>query len=218
MNEFEQIEESIKKIPRGKIFFPEYFYKKYPPENIKKVLARLARNGEIKFIARGMYVRPKKSHYLKGRVLMPNSYEIVKAISKKTGEVISMYGPAAANYVGLSTQIQMRAIYYTTGRSRYVIVNGKKDIKLVHINPKKLVMPGTIVCLVVTALWYQGKNLLTPLAVKKIHHRLDSEEYCEVIKNLDKMPLWMKCVFEQYQDMQPDDPQLREDSNSYYQG
>jgi hypothetical protein len=61
-----------------------------------------------------MYVRPRKSRYLKDVALMPGAEEIVKAISKKTGEIISMYGAAAENYVGLSTQIQVNAIYYTT--------------------------------------------------------------------------------------------------------
>ena len=45
MNEFEQIEKSIKKIPRGKIFFLESIYKKYLVENSVKVLAYLTKKG-----------------------------------------------------------------------------------------------------------------------------------------------------------------------------
>ena len=170
---------------------------------------------------RGMYVRPKKCRYLKGEILMPGSYEIVKAISKKTGEVISEHGADAVNRVGLSTQVPMRAVYYTTGRSRKIKINEKFRIRLVHINPKKLVMPGTVTGLVVTALWYlraDGASLVTPLAIKKIHHRIENKNFVEVLKHLDKMPVWMKRVFVQYQNMQPDDPLLIEDLNAYYQG
>jgi hypothetical protein len=218
MNELELIEKTIKKIPKGKIFFPESIYKKYFTRNVNSVLTRLKKKGDIKRIIRGMYVRPKKSRYLKGKALMPDVCEIVKAISQKTGEVISIYGAAAENYVGLSTQIQVNAIYYTTGRSRHIKTSGKHSIKLVHISQKKLIMPGAITCIVVIALWYLGKDSVTPLLIKKIYHRLDPEEFSEVLKHLDKMPAWMKKVFVQYKNMRPDDPRLEEDLNSYYQG
>jgi len=218
MNKLKQIENSIKKIPRGKIFLSDSLCKKYPIKNVSKVLAYLTRQEEIKRITLGLYVRPKKSRFLKGHLRMPIPEEIVKAVSKKTGEVISTYGAAAENYVGLTTQIQMRAIYYTTGRSRTIKISDINSIRLVHINHKKLIMPGTIVCLVVTALWYRGKDLLTPLAIKKIQHRLDENEFSEVIRHLDKMPGWMRKVFIEYQSMKPDDQQLVENLNSYYQG
>ena len=218
MNKLELIRSIIKKIPRGKIFFSESISTTWTPKNTNHLLSQLVKTGDIVRIRRGMYVRPRKSRYLQAYVITPNADEIVKAISKKTGEVISTYAAAALNYVGLSTQIQINPIYYTTGRSRDIKSNRKRIIKLKYINPKKLIMPNSITCLVATALWSQGKDSISPLSIKKIHHRIGEEDFFEVLKHLDKMPLWMKKVFVQYQNMQSDDPRLVEDLNSYYQG
>lgn len=46
--------------------------------------------------------------------------------------------------MGLSTQIPVRAMYHTSGGSRYIKINGENRIKLVHINPKKIIMPNTV--------------------------------------------------------------------------
>jgi len=67
---------------------------------------------------RGIYVRPEKSRFLPGHGILPNSDKIVEAISKKTGEIISVHGAVALNRIGLSTQVPVRAIYHATGRSR----------------------------------------------------------------------------------------------------
>jgi len=85
----------------------------------------------------------------------------------------------------------------------------------VHISPKKIVMPGTVTCHVVTALWFEGKKYLRPLIVKRLHHRLGDKYFNEVINHLDKMPAWMRKVFKRYQNMDSNDPELEEDPNEW---
>lgn len=218
MNKSELIAKAIKKIPRGRIFLAETIYAKFPIKAAQRVLLELSRKNEIGALCRGMYFRVRKSNYLPGYALPPRVEEIVRAISKKNGEVISIHGAVALNWVGLSTQIPVRAIHYTTGRSRQIKINGKCSIRLVHISPKKIIMPKTVVCIVVTALWYEGKQRINPLVIKRIHGRISDENFSEVLKQVDKMPAWMRKVFVRYQSMQPDDPELEENLNSYYQG
>jgi hypothetical protein len=79
-------------------------------------------------------------------------------------------------------------------------------------------MPNTVICIVVTALWYEGKQRVNSLAIKRIHDRIGDEDFSEVLKQIDKMPAWMRKVFVWYQSMQPDDLELKEDLNLYYQG
>lgn len=76
-------------------------------------------------------------------------------------------------------------------------------------------MPHTVTCDVVTALWYAGKQYLTPLIVKKIHIQLDDKYFNEVLNHLDKMPEWMRKVFVRYQKMDSNDPELEEDPDEY---
>lgn len=156
-----------------------------------------------------MYVRPKPTRFKQYPYLIsPQAEDVRKLIIKKTREIIIPNQWSALNYVGLSTQIPVRAIYYTSGRSRIIKMKQGGNIRLEHVNPKRIVMPGTITCLVVTALWDKYSKSIHPLTIKKIHERLTPKEYSEVIKNLDKMPVHIKEAFVRYQKMDPKDPLL----------
>lgn len=218
MSTIVSIEKVIKKIPRGRIFFVDSIYKKYPIKLVQRVLLRLVKNNEVGTICRGIYFRSEKNRFLPDRPIPPSTDKIIKAVSKKTGETITVHPAVALNQIGLSTQIPVHAIYYTTGRSRYIKINGENRIKLVHVSPRKIVMPNTVTCHVVTALWYEGKGYLKPRVVKKLHDRLKDKYFNEVLMHLDKMPAWMRKVFIRYQSMQPDDPELQEDPDEYWQG
>jgi hypothetical protein len=215
----ELIEETIIKIPRGKIFLAETIYEKFPVKTVQRVLSKLSKKNEIGSLCRGMYFRAIKSSNLPGYALPPRTEEIVKAISKKTGEIISIHSCSALNWVGLSTQIPVRSVYYTTGRSRIIKINGKRSIRLEHISSKKIVMPETVVCIVITALWYVGKDRVDTLTIKKIHDRIGDEDFNEVLKQGDKMPAWMRKILLCYQNMEPNDRELEmENLDSWYQG
>lgn len=218
MHEAQLVKKAIKKIPRGRIFFAESIYKKYPTRTVQRVLLRLIKLNEVGTLCRGMYFRPEKSRYFPGCAIAPTSEKIVKAISKKTGEIISVHGAVALNQIGLSTQVPVRAIYYTTGRSRHIKINGENRIKLVHVNPKIIVMPNTVTCHVVAALWFEGKRYLKPLVVKKLHNRLGDKYFNEVLMHVDKMPSWMQEVFVRYQNMHPNDPELQNDTDEDWHG
>lgn len=208
MIDFELIEKSIMRIPRLKPFFADTISTKYPTDVVRKVINKLMKMNKVVSISRGMYVRPKFIRVLEieANLIAPQAEHVVRLVSKKTGETIIHSSYVASNYVGLSTQIPVRAIYYTNGRSRIIKMKRGGDIRLEHIHPKRIVMPGTITCLVVTALW--DRSPIHPLSIKKIHERLTREEYSEVIKNLEKMPKKIKEAFIQYQNMDPKDPLL----------
>lgn len=137
MKEVQIIEKKIKKIPRKKIFSAESIRADCSIKMVKSVLRQLKKNKEISVISHDLYFRPGKCSYFPERPIPPSTDKIIKAVSKKTGETISVHGAVAINQIGLSTQMPVREIFYTTGRSRYIKINGENRIKLVHINPKK---------------------------------------------------------------------------------
>ncbi len=49
------IEKLIKKIPKGRIFFVDSIYKKYPIKLVQRVLLRLAKSNDVGTISRGIY-------------------------------------------------------------------------------------------------------------------------------------------------------------------
>lgn len=142
---------------------------------------------------RGIYVRPKEVQYL-GKVL-PGSEEIIKVISKQTGETITIHGAEAARILQLSTQAPMRPVFYTSGTSRKIKL-GKQVISLKHISPRKQVKPGTITCTVISALWYFGKNNTNENVINTIKQRLNEKQFSEVLKHINQMPVWMANAFQ----------------------
>src|SRR6476659_1542206 len=102
MKKIELVRNHINRIPRGKPFSMKSIGIEASYANIRQVLSRLVKSGEVMRATRGIYVRPKNIPYL-GKAL-PNSEEIIQSITKKTGEVISVYGAEAVHRLRLSTQ------------------------------------------------------------------------------------------------------------------
>jgi hypothetical protein len=196
MKEIELVHNQVNRIPRGKPFAMKSIGKEASYANVRQVLSRLVKSGEVMRAARGIYVRPKEVPYL-GKVL-PGSEEIVKAISKQTGEIIAPHGAEAVRMLQLSTQVPMRPIFYTSGNTRNIKI-GKQEIMLKHISPSKLVKPGTIICLVISALWYMGRKHVNAEVIKKIKQRLNPQQFAELLKHAQQMPAWMVEAINHYQ-------------------
>lgn len=194
MKKIELVNNQLNRIPRGRPFAISSVGKEVSYANVRQVLSRLVRSGEIMRATRGLYVRPKESPYF-GKVL-PSSEVVVKAISKQTGETITHHGAEAVRMLELSTQVPMRPVYYTSGTSRKIKI-GKQIITLKHISPRKQVKPGTVTCTVITALWYLGKHNMNGAVVKKIKEKLSEKQFSDVLKHANQMPIWMANVFKQ---------------------
>ena len=134
---------------------------------------------------RGVFTRPQQSRY--GPV-PPGVFEL--ALAKANGAPIEIHGAEAARRLGLSTQTQVRPVYYTSGRSK-TFQFGKLTVTLHHVSPRKLIAPGTTVGLVVSALWYLGKEEVTTEVLSKIKAKLSAEDFAALKAAAPKMPIWM---------------------------
>lgn len=196
MKYIEFVNNQVNRIPRGRPFAMGSIGGGVSSANLRQVMSRLVKAGEIMRASRGIYVRPKEVPYL-GKVL-PGSNEMVKIISQQTGEIIAVHGAEAAYRLNLSSQVPMQSIYSTTGNTRRIKV-GKLEIILKHISPSKLVRPGTTTCLVISALWYLGKNEVNVGVIKKIKQRISVEDFAALFKYTERMPAWMAELFNLYQ-------------------
>ncbi len=157
--------------------------------NIRKILSRLVQAREVTRLRRGLFVRTKKLPYMQGASL-PSPQEILEVIAKKSGEVFTVSGAEAAQLLHLSTQAPLRSVFYTTGTSRKVKV-GNLMITLKHVSPRKLVKPGTMICLVINALWYLGRDQIAPEIITKIYEQLKPEDWVDLKAHSSRMPAWM---------------------------
>lgn len=135
----QKIKNRIKGKGRGWAFTPKDFLDLGPRNNVGQILHRLTAQGFIRQVSRGVYDYPRQ-HSSMGD-FPPNAYNVAAAVARATGDRIYPTGPAAANRMGLTTQVPAKTAYVTTGKPRDVQVWNVK-VKLHKATlPKTLTRP-----------------------------------------------------------------------------
>ena len=97
-----EIKKHINELPAGKSFASSSLRAFASTDNIRQLLNRMVKAGEIKRVARGVFVKPKQSELL-GEIL-PSTFEIATSLAKSTGEIITVQGAEAARMLRNSCQ------------------------------------------------------------------------------------------------------------------
>ncbi|NBR16001.1 MAG: hypothetical protein EBU01_15700, partial [Crocinitomicaceae bacterium] len=141
--------QQIESLPKGTLFLAADFSELGSSEAIRLALFRLEKEGLIKRVAQGIYVRPKLSNLI-GQ-LTPSAEEVAKAIAKRDRIRTIPTGSYALNALGLSTQVPVNIVLLTDGSPRVINV-GRRTIRLKKTTPKNLLAKGKISSLVIQAL------------------------------------------------------------------
>ncbi len=187
MSTTETVRTRIRRLPRGKPFTSSRFLKHGPRGAVDRALSRLVAEGEIERLARGVFVRPRKSRFV--GTVMPEVSEVVEVIARDHGETIQVHGAEAVRRFKLSTQMPTSPVFYTSGSSRSLRI-GSITVKLMHTtNRRRLQFAGKKTGLALSALWYLGKENVNPETISRINSGLSPEEF-ETLKAAD-LPAWM---------------------------
>jgi hypothetical protein len=89
---------------------------------VDQALSRLARSGELLRAGRGRYMLPVTTRF---GVRAPTPAKVVESLAEMSGETVVPSGAASANALGLTTQVPVRSVYLTSGRSRHLRVGGQ---------------------------------------------------------------------------------------------
>lgn len=193
MNAINKIRHQIVNSSSKTVFSAQTFQAFASPENARQILCRLVKSGEIEPISRGVFAKKTTAAYSE----LPSSKEIIQFLTDLTGEVISIHGSEAARKLGLSTQVPMTLIYYTTGNSRKIKFKNR-TITLKHISPRKLMGHGTMAGEALIALWYLGKENVNTQTIKKIKAQLKPNDFKALRHEIPHMPAWMAKAFHLY--------------------
>ena len=187
MSTTKSIRTHLRSIPKGKPFTSSRFATFGPGGTVGRALARLVERGEIERVARGVFVRPRKSRYV-GNVL-PGVGEVVHAMATASGETVQMHGAEAARRLGLTTQTPVAPVYHTSASSRSIKV-GNTTVRMVHTsNPRRLQFAGEEAGLALAALWYVGRNGATVDTVEAIRSAITPQAF-EKLRSA-QVPAWM---------------------------
>jgi hypothetical protein len=124
----EMILEQSASQPEGSVLTAKEFLHLGKRAAVDQALCRLARAGQLLRIARGQYIRPLSSRF---GAYLPTPERVVEGVAAVTGETIVPSGAVAANRLGLSSQVPVRPVFLTSGRTRRLRL-GKQAVELRH--------------------------------------------------------------------------------------
>ena len=191
MSTAKAVRAAIRKLPRGRPFTGAHFLKLGTRGAVDRTLSRLAVNGEIRRLAHGVFVRPRISRFV--GAVVPDLHEVVEAIARGNGETLQIHGAEAARRFRLTTQVPIAPVFHTSGSTRTIRVAGT-SVRMVHTaNRRRLQFAGEPTGAAISALWYLGKDNVTPETVVAIEAALGPAEF-EKLRSAD-MPAWMQKAF-----------------------
>ena len=181
------------KIAHGK-FGEVYFVSSFPQydvEYVTKLLAIFEHEGLISRIAKGVYVKARKTRF---GVLYPSAFELVSEIAKRDKAVIIPTGATAANRLGFSTQVPMNTSFLTTGSGRKLSL-GNRTVTLKHGAPRNFAFRGKLMQELVQALRSIGENNITKEDEGQIAKLLaETPEKDTIEHDLLLAPVWMRQI------------------------
>lgn len=153
---------------------------------VDQSLSRLVQRGQLIRAGRGLYVHPVETRF---GTRPPTVEQVAQAIAGAKGEIITPHGAAAANTLGLTTQVPVRPIYLTSGPSRRVTI-GTQAIEFRHAPNWQLAMVGQPAGDAIRALAWLGQEH-TEEALRKLRLRLPSHVLSEIAGTRARLPTWL---------------------------
>lgn len=153
---------------------------------VDQALSRLARSGELLRAGRGVYVLPVKGRF---GTRAPEIEKVVKEWAIQRGETIVGNGAAAANSLGLTTQVPVRQVFLTSGRSRKLKL-GSQTVELQHAPPWQLLYPGQAAGEVIRSLAWVGPSG-SEAALRRLRRKLPASELQAVANARARLPTWL---------------------------
>jgi len=182
---------------RGWVFTPDHFKPLGSRDAIASALKRYKQAGLIRQLARGLYDYPKIDPQL--GPLQPPTDDIARVLAGRDATRIQPSGAYAANLLGLTTQVPIKVVYLTDGRSRTIQID-KRQIILKHTTPRNMATAGKISGLVIQALKHLGRDNVDDNVIVQLDRRLDADARRQLIRDIRHAPAWIADIFRRLAD------------------
>ena len=162
---------------------------------IRNALSRLLRTQKLLRIGRGIYVVPVVSRF---GTSAPSAHRLVEQLSRVSGEDIVPSGAATANALGLTTQVHVQMVYWTSGRSRKLNL-GKLVVHLEHVASWQLALAKEPAGEIVRALAWAGPERVHTV-LKEIKRKVPWTDIAKVAQQASRFPKWLAKALDQTAD------------------
>ena len=172
-----KILESIRKCGRGKLIFSSDFVRFGEQKTVNKVLERMAKDGSILRISRGVYYYPKIDKKLGLGVLYPTLEVIAEGIAKRD-----------------KARIVPTGLYALDGSNRKLTLYNGATIEFKHTAPKNLVFNSQLAMLLTFAFKSLGKDNVTDEILAHTKELLAKDKSQSVKQDYKLMPAWVSSI------------------------
>lgn len=182
----DQIMERASTLPEGTLIAAKALLHLGSRAAVDQALSRLVRRGRLLRAGRGVYMRPLESRF---GARTPSIEKVVRAVSEQRGEVVASNGAAAANALGLTTQVPIRMVYLTNGKSRTFSV-GKQTVEFQHAPAWQLLLADRPAGEAVRALAWLGPEKAGS-ALETLKRKLGPSAFGELVSVGPRLPTWL---------------------------
>jgi hypothetical protein len=198
----EKIEALSQKLPEGTVLSAGAFVTLGKRAAVDQALKRLAESGALMRIQRGCYVRPIQTRF---GTRAPSPETVVEALAAESGEIIVSNGAVAANALGLTTQVSVRSVFLTSGRTRQLTL-GNQVVEIRHVDAWQLRAANRPAGQAVRALAWLGPEH-APQAAAQLNKTLSASEKRLLVSACAGFPEWLaRTVSEAFVTGEPGEP------------
>src|SRR5580704_10555118 len=133
----EKILSEAKTLPEGALISAKEFLHLGTRAAVDQALKRLKERKELMPLYRGVYVRPVQTRF---GTRAPAAEKVIQGIAAARAETVVPHGAAAANSLGLTTQVPTRLVYLTSGKSLTLRL-GAQVVEMKHA-PQWMLLPS----------------------------------------------------------------------------
>jgi hypothetical protein len=123
----DQILEAAGKRPEGSLLAAKQFLALGKRDAVNQALRRLAARGQLVKITRGRYALPVRSRF---GTRPPAPEAVIAQLNQEGAQQLVSSGGAAANALGLTTQMPVQQTYLSRSRSQKLYVFGKEQVTI----------------------------------------------------------------------------------------
>jgi hypothetical protein len=153
---------------------------------IRNAVMRLLLSQKLLRVGRGIYVMPVVSRF--GRSA-PSAHRFIEELAKQSCEDIVSSGATTANALGLTTQVPVQMVYWTSGRSRKFNL-GKLVLHLEHVASWQLALANEPSGEIVRALAWAGPEQVHTV-LREIAGKVPRADMVKVAQQVSRFPHWL---------------------------
>jgi hypothetical protein len=181
----ETILSEAKTLPEGALISAKEFLHLGNRDAVDQALKRLKERKELMRLYQGVYVRPVKTRF---GTRAPAAEKVIERFAATRAETVVAHGAAAANSLGLTTQVPTKLVYLTSGKSRRLKL-GAQIVEMKHA-PQWMLLPSHRAGEAVRALAWIGERRAAE-ALTALKPNLPQSTVNELIAVRPALPGWL---------------------------